>query len=119
MLALAHWWAYRCTLLHIALDVSPVSVLLYPRGGVGMAEQKLPLPLGHGVGLPVPRLLATLSYGHGTEAKPGALLVKLLHLLGLPLMEQPHSLLSLLPKLGTLLLHLLAKQSPPHTHPLL
>ena len=48
--------------------------------------------------LPVAGLLAALRDVHSTEAQPGGLLVKLVHLPGLPLVEEPHSLLSLLPE---------------------
>ena len=53
------------------------------------------------------------------ESQPGGLLVKLVHLPGLPLMQESDALLPLLSELTTLLLHLLTQQRAPHTHALL
>ena len=53
------------------------------------------------------------------ESQPGGLLVKLVHLPGLPLVQESDALLPLLSELAALLLHLLTQQRAPHTHALL
>merc|ERR1719341_2767686 len=63
--------------------------------------------------LSVPRLLAALSNIHCTESQPGGLLVKLVHLSGLPLVQESDALLALLSELAALLLHLLTQQRAP------
>ena len=53
------------------------------------------------------------------ESQPGRLLVELVHLPGLPLVQEPDALLALLPELPALLLHLLTEERAPHAHALL
>ena len=59
------------------------------------------------------------DHRHPPESQPGGLLVKLVHLSGLPLVQESDALLALLSELAALLLHLLTQQRAPHTHALL